>query len=145
MLHPVPFSLSPADRARALIGQAVELWTHGHPIAAAMLSRAALETHLRHLSEARPCWPCYVCAMRLLKTGVIDRQGYHELANLFRIGNHAAHARPVTFAAIKQLLCGARMFITSTERAPTPPITIGAVQQPLHETYMSIATSTRRA
>ena len=116
MLHSVPFSFSQADRANVLIGQAVELCTHGHPVAAAMLSRAALELHVRTLPDANCHRRWHVCLWRLLRARSISPPTFHWLAKLFEIGSCAAHGRPVTIAKIEHLLHGTREFITSTER-----------------------------
>lgn len=104
--HPAPFFAPRNDWPRVLVHDAVELWTLGHPVAAGMMARAALESHLRGIARSKSDVLRGITG-KLCRLGMIDLPTMHRLNQLLRIGHRAAHGRPVTFEALERLVHGA--------------------------------------
>jgi hypothetical protein len=101
----------PAMSPEQLLSDAVELLGLGFHLAAAMLARAALDTHLRDwravlglMPTKRDTWFEHLQQMR--QRGIIDKGEVKRLMDLTDIGNRASHNYAVLGVEVEDLVEG---------------------------------------
>ena len=109
--HPPVFSIEPEQQPEAFYRQAESLWADGHELAAVVMARVALETHLLAMciESDRVCNCCtrYNSATyreRLFDAGLIDPATDGKIRQIFRTSSRAAHGRPVSYNALANVM-----------------------------------------
>ncbi|MHB8864467.1 MAG: hypothetical protein ACYC6N_18845 [Pirellulaceae bacterium] len=114
------FATDPAMSPEQLLSDAVELLGLGYILAAAVLARAALDTHVRDWRAVlglrptkRDTWFEHLSQMR--RVGVFDKDQVARILHLTDIGNRAAHNFQVLGSEVEDLVEGVGQLLAGEE------------------------------
>ncbi len=108
----------------ALLASAHTALNHGLWIAAGVLSRVALESHLKYLCKSHRCEPEKRRATardflgRLYNQHHVTKAWQRALKTALKTGDNCAHNEPVTWQEIQYAISTAGEFIETNELAP---------------------------